>query len=333
MIINTVLLFLTFHLCNYVVQSAQPYFPPQITFSVNGGQTVMAIDQINQRAFQTIFMNPPQRQYSFIMQHFPYAIPGSPESKYYVQLTLTSPSNGCMYGTYWTYGGNVYNAFPSHWYHNSSSFTVDNYIKFKYNMIHSNSNSMRNDEDYWYSNEECQVDGGQKFPCEEIYFKKNTDIPLRMVQVLRQGWNVVQRTTKYNIISIGKPDDHLIQIIPKDWAYSCRDVMLGLLYYPQTSKIILDDTSTVEVWLITPPHRIHGNDTVTIEWETSKDSECKDCITWTPERLDFNIANFQQKQTIAITRVKNGGKITLIPVFQGGGFDTVLPVIYPIFIQ
>ncbi|CAF1333953.1 unnamed protein product [Didymodactylos carnosus] len=84
------------------------------------------------------------------------------------------------------------------------SFEISNYLKFKYDMIHSESS---NTDDYWYSNETCRCDDGKQYPCQEIYFKKNTDIPIKTVEVVRQGWNVVQRTTTYDIISIGDLDD------------------------------------------------------------------------------------------------------------------------------
>ncbi|CAF1166337.1 unnamed protein product [Didymodactylos carnosus] len=265
------------------MQCAQPYFPPQITFSVDDGRTLFAIDEINERAFKTIYVNPPQREYSFVMKNFPYAIPDSPESKYYVQLSSYQNSSShvlsCLYGTYWKYGGNVFNSFPSHWWYNTSSFEISNYLKFKYDMIHSESS---NTDDYWYSNETCRCDDGKQYPCQEIYFKKNTDIPIKTVEVVRQGWNVVQRTTTYDIISIGKLDDQLFEIIPKNWAYMCRDVMLGLLFYPQTSTMAINKSSTVEIWLITPPHFINANDTVTIEWKSNESSQypCNDCVTW-----------------------------------------------------
>ncbi|CAF4952652.1 unnamed protein product, partial [Rotaria magnacalcarata] len=60
---------------------------------------------------------------------------------------------------------------------------------------------------------------------------------------------------------MGKPDEKYFDSIPKNWSLACRDVMLGLLYFPQTSKISLDQSVKIQVWLITPPHRIDGNDT------------------------------------------------------------------------
>ncbi|CAF4881500.1 unnamed protein product, partial [Rotaria magnacalcarata] len=53
------------------------------------------------------------------------------------------------------------------------------------------------DEDYWYANVTCRTNPGSIYPCEEIYFKKNTEIPLRSTKVIRQGWNVVQVTIPY----------------------------------------------------------------------------------------------------------------------------------------
>jgi hypothetical protein len=37
-----------------LAQSAQPNFPTQITFSPDNGQTIYAIDEINQRAYKTL---------------------------------------------------------------------------------------------------------------------------------------------------------------------------------------------------------------------------------------------------------------------------------------
>ncbi|CAF0891863.1 unnamed protein product [Didymodactylos carnosus] len=319
---------ISFILLNYLTDCAQPYFPPQIVFSPDNGQTIIAIDEINQRAYKTLRYGSTGQEVTYVEKKFPYAIPDSPESKYYVQLLIDSPPLGCMYGTYWQYGGNTFNSFPSHWWVNRTSFEIQNYMKFNYVLIHSNDSST--DEDYWYSNEKCQVDSGASYPCQEMYFKKNTEIPLRFVQVVRRGWVVLQVTTNYNIISMGKPDDKYFDSIPKNWTLTCRDVMLGLLYYPQTSKINLNQNVKVEIWLITPPHRINGNDTVRIQW---KSKECTDCFTFLPEELYFNGKNFQDRQTLTITRVKNGPKTTLIPVFNGGGFDIVTAEIYPIYIE
>ncbi|CAF3696117.1 unnamed protein product, partial [Rotaria sp. Silwood1] len=97
----------------------QPYFPPQIVFSPDNGQIIIAIDEINQRAYKAINLNSSSREISYVMQHFPYANPDSPQSKYYVQLLIDSPRLYCMYGTYWKYGGNNFNRFPSHWWFNT----------------------------------------------------------------------------------------------------------------------------------------------------------------------------------------------------------------------
>ncbi|CAF4204298.1 unnamed protein product, partial [Rotaria sp. Silwood2] len=67
-------------------------------------------------------------------------------------------------------------SFPLHW-GNDSSYKIRNYVSFNSEMIHSNNSS--EDEDYWYSNATCSTDSGDKYPCQEIYFKKNTDLPLR----------------------------------------------------------------------------------------------------------------------------------------------------------
>jgi len=195
-------------------------------------------------------------------------------------------------------------------------------------MIHSTNSS--EDEDHWYSNATCRPDSGEIVPCEEIYFKKNTDIPLRLVYMVRRGWNVVRETINYTIISIGKLDEKYFDAIPKNWSLICRDVMLGLYYNPQTINISLHESVKVQIWLPTPPHRINGNDTVSIQWNPS---ECKDCFIISPNELIFNIDNFQERQHLTITRVKNGPKTTLIPNFNGGGFDLVPVENYPIYIE
>ena len=81
----------------------------------------------------------------------------------------------------------------------------------------------------------------------------------------------VQVTTNYKVISMGKPDDKYFDSIPKDWSSTCRDVNLGLLYYPRLSKINLNQSAKIHVSLAAPPHRINGNDTVSIQW---KSTEC-----------------------------------------------------------
>jgi hypothetical protein len=309
-------------------ECAQTYFPSQITFSFDDDQTIFAVDEINQQAYRTTSYVSTGRQTSYVLKHFPYAIPDSPESKYYVQMAIDSPELNCMYNTYWSHSGTSFNSFPSHWL-KGNSFTVDNYLKFRYNIIHSNNSSP--DEDYWYSDVTCKMDSGETYPCDEIYFKKDTQIPLRFAQVYRQRWEIIRVITNYKIISIGKPDDKLFASIPKNWSLTCRDNMLGLYYNPQSSHIGLNENVKVQVWLSTPPHRINGNDTVRIQWKSS--SECNDCFTYAPNELSFNDKNFSEKQTLTITRVKNGPKTTLIPIFIGGGFDVVPPVFFPIYIQ
>ena len=44
---KTYLYFILFILWYYTVETAQPYFPPQIVFSPDDGLTIYAIDEIN----------------------------------------------------------------------------------------------------------------------------------------------------------------------------------------------------------------------------------------------------------------------------------------------
>jgi hypothetical protein len=306
----------------------QPYFPRQIVFSPDNGTTIFAIDEINQRAYKILNYNSTRQDTSYVEQHFPYAVSDSPQSKYYVQLLIESPNLGCQYGTYWKYGGNNFNTFPARWWSTLNSFEIKTYLEFNHEMIHSNDSSV--DEDHWYSNITCQPDSGEIVPCQQIYLKKNTQIPLRFVEVVRRGWNLIQITTNYKVISVGKPDEKYFDSIPKNWSVACRDTNLGLLYYPQMTKINLTQNAEFHIYLAAPPHRVNGNDTVTIQW---KASECSDCFTWTPKQLSFNIENFQERQTLTITRIKNAPTTNLIPIFNGGGFDFVTPEAYPIIIE
>ena len=311
----------------YSVQTAQPYFPPQIVFSFGDDEIIMAIDEINQRAYMTYPITPSLTLFSYVLKHFPYPPPDSPQAKYYVQLVNLSSPNSCAFGTYWKYGRDAPNSFPSHWA-NGTSFEIKNYMNYTYEMIHSNE-SLKN-EDHWYSNETCQIGTGEIYPCQEIYFKKDTDIPLQFIEIYRHEGRFIRSITDYTIISIGKPDDKYFNSISKDWFNICRDNDLGVLYHPETVHIYLHDTVTVQVWLHSPPHRINGNDTVYIQWNAT---DCADCFTWTPKQFTFNDQNFQQKQTLKITRVKDGDLTTFLPIFEGGGFDLVTPDTYPLMIE
>ncbi|CAF2716645.1 unnamed protein product [Rotaria sp. Silwood2] len=322
--IKTYFSLLLFILLIVLGRCTQPYFPPQLLFFA--GSTLYAIDEINQRAYKSASESIKSSETAYAMKNFPYSIPDSPQSKYYVQLQDKFPDTGCRYGTYWKYGGSNFNAFPAHW-SNGSSFEIKSFINFKYEMIRSNKSSVY--EDYWYSNKTCHP-LGKACPCEEIYFRKGTDIPVRSTQVIRTPWDIQQYTTEYLMIKIGKPDDKYFDPIIKDWAFTCRDVMLGLLYNPNTSKIDLNQSVKIQVWLSSPPHRINETDTVSIQWEAA---ECTDCFTWIPKQLSFNSKNFHERQILTITRVKGGPKTTLIPIFNGGGFDLVPPHNYTIVFE
>ncbi|CAF4289827.1 unnamed protein product, partial [Didymodactylos carnosus] len=92
-------------------ECVQSYFPSQIVFSPDNGQTIFAIDEMNQQPYITYSLSSPVRETAFIMKTFPYSIRDSTQSKYYVQLLIDSPPLCCMYGTYWKYGGNIFNLF------------------------------------------------------------------------------------------------------------------------------------------------------------------------------------------------------------------------------
>lgn len=296
----------------------QPYFPPQIVFTTDDDYTI-AIDEINQQAYQKLYYSSSEQQTSFVMKHFPYTTPDTPESKYYVQLSFSSSSptpSSCQYVAYWKYTTQYFNQFPVHWWVNESTFEIKNYMDFSYKMIHSQNSSI--DEDYWYANEQCRTESAEIFPCQEIFFKKNTQIPLRYTEVVRHGMQVVQEVTNYQVLSIGKPDEKYFDSIPKNWSNICQDFNLGITCDPQEISIRLNHSSNIHISLTAPPHQIHGNDTLRIRW---KETESKDCFKWSPEELYFNSTNFQKQQILTLTRVKNGPLTKILPIFHGGGFD------------
>jgi hypothetical protein len=322
-----VLSLLLFSLCHHFGQSEQPYFPSQMVFSPDKGKTTIAIDEINQRAYLTYSVNSLMQNSAYIMQNFPYTVPDTPQSKHYVFLVTTSFINTCSYETYWKHGTYRLNQFPSHW-GNDSLYKIRNYVNFNSKMIHSNNSSK--DEDYWYSNEICFTDIGDKYSCQEIYFKKNTDIPVRLVEVQRSPFSSQRVITNFTIISIGKPDDKYFDSIPKEWYSSCRDFDLGILYDPTLIRLNVQESAKVQVWLSAPPHEINGNDTVAIQWTTY---QCNGCFTWTPKKIYFNRKKFQERQTLTITRLRSSERSILVPIFEGGGYDFIDGATYSLSIQ
>ncbi|CAF3767350.1 unnamed protein product [Rotaria sp. Silwood1] len=197
-----------FVLWMYYVECIQPYFPPQITFIIeeSNNRYLFAVDEINQRAYKWHRVDSVDQLHAYVMQHFPYAIPDSPESKNYVQLEVYEPVY-CVYTAIWKYGGGMHDSFPEHWYYNMTSFKIGNYMEFSSKMIHATNSSK--DEDHWYSEDICTLETGDEYPCEEIFFKKNTDIPLRYTFIEGHGFFAISATINYKIISIGKPSDEL----------------------------------------------------------------------------------------------------------------------------
>ena len=304
--------------CYCLVHCDQPYFPPQVVFTVDNGQKLYAIDEVNQQAYASIKDDSPQSGYVF--RHFPYSPADTPQSKYYVQLVTGLFSNSCAYGTYWKYGGNPYNLFPAHW-NNITSFQIKGFLDINYHMIKAHNGSMS--EDHWYSQETCNPDIGVPGPCLQIYFQKNTDIPLRSIALATVSRRQYFQTTEYKILSIGKPDDKYFANIPKNWYTSCLDVNLRVTYFYDRPIVSYHDYKAVGVSLFTPPHRINQNDTVTIQWKVV--NGCTGCLTWTPQQLIFNSQNFNQIQNLTFYRRTDSLPITLNPIFIGGGFDLVSP--------
>ncbi|CAF4096409.1 unnamed protein product, partial [Rotaria sordida] len=72
------------------------------------------------------------------------------------------------------------------------------------------------------------------------------------------------------------------------------------------------------------------NGTVRVQWNTAG---CIDCFTLSPKEFIFNINNFQEKQILTITRIKNASKGSIIPILYGEGCDLIPPERFPIYID
>ena len=161
---------------------------------------------------------------------------------------------------------------------------------------------------------------GETYKCQEIYFHKNTNIPIRYSEVVLVDTEIIRQTRNFTIYSMEKPSDKYFDSIPENWTEDCRDGDLGVLYNPNEITLHVQQSVEVEVWLPAPPHQIHGNSTVIFHWLTFL---CRSCFTWTPKQLVFNGTNFQEKQILTITRLKDSEESFLIPSCIGGGYDNV----------
>lgn len=310
--------FIILRLFSIFGQFIQPYFPQQVVFSPDNNRTIIAIDVINQRAYLQVNRTSEESGIAYVMKHMPYTKPDSPQANHYVQLLLREADdyNLCSYSTYWKYSLNMSGLFPLHW-SNSSAYEIKNYINFKYPMIYSKKASKQ--EDYWHSNESCRVHSGEVYPCQEIYFKKNTEIPIRYADVARVDSKAIRQIVNFTVYSTEKPSDTFFNSIPKNWFDSCQDDDLRVAYNPNGLAINLNESAEVQVWLTAPPHRIPGNDTVVIHWTLYA---CSYCLQWTPTHLVFNATNFQERQTLNITRIEISEQTDqLRPVCTGGGYD------------
>ncbi|UJR12279.1 hypothetical protein I4U23_016456 [Adineta vaga] len=303
----------------HFVHTTQPYFPEQVIFSRDGNKTLIVIDEVYQRAYLKLNVSGDDTDIAYVMRHIPYSKSGSAQTKHYVQLILNenSRNNGCSYLTYWEYSSNRYGLFPFHW-GNDSSYRIKNYLNFNYPMIHLMNASAN--EDYWYSNKTCRVDTGEVYRCQEIYFQKNTDIPIRYSEVIRDDRQTIRRIENYTIYSVGIPTYRYFKSIPQNWSDVCRDGDLGVSYHPDEITLKIKESAKVEVWLPAPPHKIDGNDTVVIYWRPLL---YKEYFEWTPKQLVFDGTNFQKRQILTITRLADAEETLFIPVCSGGGYDKV----------
>ncbi|CAF5065725.1 unnamed protein product, partial [Rotaria magnacalcarata] len=195
-------------------------------------------------------------------------------------------------------------------------------------MMHATNISI--DEDYWYSEVNCSLQRtGEVYPCEEIFFKKNTDIPVRHTYFEGTGWYALRVIVNYKIISMGKPSDKLFAKIPENWMNNCTDLNLGLDFILPSPIIKVNESATVKIRLTSPPHRLDGNDTVTLQWRVDEtSSECQNCLRWEPKQFNFNIKNFDHYQTMIVSRVKDGSETTISPIMKGGGYDKTRSDVY-----
>lgn len=306
------------------MECAQPYFPPQITFVAEYEfvNITYALDEINQRAFLAQNNEAPGQLRSYVMKHIPDATPDSPQSKYYVLIDSIQQAY-CQYSTVWQYGSaSAGQFFPQHWY-GDDTYNISNYMLFNSKMIRPNDSAP--DEDYWRSDYECTLDSGANAPCQEIFFKKDTEIPLRY-RAIRHPPPMLnyQYSIDFHVISIGKPDDRLFQTIPKNWKDNCTDLDLRFECNNPTVLVDLNQSITIRIRLTTPPHKENGNDTLIARLQIDETlTVCFDCITWEPKEFYFNSDNFHEYQNITVTRVKIGSRTVLLPQGQDRGFQKV----------
>ncbi|CAF3845005.1 unnamed protein product [Rotaria sp. Silwood1] len=112
----------------------------------------------------------------------------------------------------------------------------------------------------------CSLQTGDVCPCEEIFFKKNTDIPLRYIYVEGHGFFVNKGIINYKIISIEKPSDKLFAKIPKNWMNNWTDLNLGLDFILPSPIIKVNESVKVQIHLTSPLHRVDENDTMILRW-------------------------------------------------------------------
>ena len=133
--------FLFFFVCNHYSEGSQPYFPSEIVFSPDNNKTIIAIDEMNQRAYLKLAIDVESTDSAYVMQHMPFAKPDSPQANHYVQLIISTKPNLCSFETYWEYSSNEFGLFPLHW-GNDSSYRIKNYLNFNYIMIYSINSSV-----------------------------------------------------------------------------------------------------------------------------------------------------------------------------------------------
>jgi len=112
------------------------------------------------------------------------------------------------------------------------------------------------------------------------------------------------------------PHSSIVEIVSKN-----PFLLSNVCQYRNHCNIKLHEKKIIGVSLFTPPHRVNGNDTMTIRWNVT--DGCTDCLTWTPQQMSFNGQNFNDVQNLTFFRRKQSTSISLSPIFVGGGFEMV----------
>lgn len=109
---------------------------------------------------------------------------------------------------------------------NGTTFSVGNYLKFTYNLVHWTNSSV----DYWRSIETCLVPSLGCIHCEEMFFEKDTDIPIQYNYINIDGQHIHLQTIWFTDVTVGKSVNNYFKTIPKDYGQQNAQILILLIW-------------------------------------------------------------------------------------------------------